>query len=225
MFLSMTRSKWVTSVLVLAAVGAGTWFLLRREAAPEAAKAPIAAPSIPIPPEVEAFKKAKPVTRVQDFYESESKRIGAVDPDPKLTQSRLELVAAELNPEEVRWLTGTALNTKENGDGRFFATYLLALGRSPETTAALRGIALLEIPKRKNKGLEELERQIRAQATEGLGRSCDLPGARDALLDIVEMQLDEFIRDRAHRALYQCRTGKPVEAQDKEALDKVLYGK
>jgi hypothetical protein len=198
--------------------------MLRREAAPGASKAPIAAPSIAIPPEVEAFKKAPPVTRVQDFYESESKRIGAMDPDPKLTQARLELVAAELSPEEVKWLAGTALNAKENGDGRFFATYLLALGRSAEGTSALRQIALTEIPKSKNKGLEELERQIRAQATEGLGHSCDVAGARDALLDIVEMQLDEFIRDRAHRALYQCRTGKPVEEQDKEALDKLLYG-
>jgi hypothetical protein len=221
----MMRSKWVISVLVAAALGAGAWFMLRREAAPGVSKAPIATPSITVPPEVEAFKKAPPVTRVQDFYESESKRIGAVDPNPKLTQARLELVAAELSPEEVKWLAGTALNAKENGDGRFFATYLLALGRSAEGTAALRQIALTEIPKRKNQGLEELERQIRAQATEGLGHSCDVAGARDALLDIVEMQLDEFIRDRAHRALYQCRTGQPVEAQDKEALDKLLYKK
>jgi len=221
----MMRSKWVISALIVAVLGAGAWFTLRREVAPAGSKAPIATPSISIPPEVEAFKKAPPVTRVQDFYESESKRIGAVDPDPKLTQARLELVAAELSPDEVKWLAGTALNAKENGDGRFFATYLLALGRSVEGTAALRQIALTEIPKRKNKGLEELERQIRAQATEGLGRSCDVAGARDALLDIVEMQLDEFIRDRAHRALYQCRTGKPVEAQDKEALDKLLYKK
>lgn len=222
----MTPSKWITSAFILMLILGGAAVYFFRSPTPRSplpGLEPAAVQSVS--PEVEAFRRAPVFTRVQSFYETESKRIGAIDPDPKLTEERLRSVAAELKPEEIHWLLNTALNAKENGDGRFFATYLLALGRSPEAMDGLRAIALTEILPQKNKAKEELERQIRAQATEGLGRGCDIANARDALLDVVEMQLDEFIRDRAHRALNQCRTGKSVEAQDKEALEKVMEGK
>lgn len=188
---------------------------------------PAPAPSAPAraTKAAEEFRAAAKETRLEAFYQSESRRIGAVDADPAATQARLEAVAGELAPEEMLWLKGRALSTQTGSDARFFAAYLLALAPGEASLAALREIALSPVPPHKNQGLVELERQIRAQAVEGISRKRDSNAARDALLDVVEKQDDEFLRDRAHRGLHAWQTGRPVEAQDKEALGKVLYGK
>ncbi|RZA07314.1 MAG: hypothetical protein EOP11_08040 [Proteobacteria bacterium] len=188
--------------------------------------APVPAPAAkPVDPklqgEVEAFRAGTPVVRVQRFYGAESARVGAIDNDPGLTQRRLEAMAAELTAAEIEWLKNAALDRKRGGDGRFFAAFLLALAPGQVSAGALRGIALDPVPNLKNQGLVELERQVRAQATEGLGHQRGNVSAQDALLDVVQYQKDEFVRDRAHRALHEWRTGKTVEAQDEEALRKV----
>lgn len=222
----MTPLKWLLSLgLLFALVVVGAFYLppLPAKSVPLAA---VIAEKESLPQDVQAFQAAKPVARVQEFYAQESARIGAVDPNPELTQKRLELVAKELEPAEISWLYGEAMDEKRGGDGRFFATYLLALSGNPESLVALGKIAVSPVPPNKNRGMVELDRQLRAQATEGLGRSCAAnPAAKDGLLDVVEKQEDEFLRDRAHRALYQCRTGKSVEEQDQEGLNKLLYKK
>ena len=172
--------------------------------------------------EVEAFRAAPPVKRVEAFYEKESRRVGEIDQGPELTARRLSAMAGELKPAELSWLKSAALDRKRGGDGRFFAAYLLALAPGPATASALKDVALAPLPNVKNQGLLELERQVRAQATEGLGHARGVPEAQEALLDVVEYQNDEFVRDRAHRALYEWRTGKKLEDQDKEALQKVM---
>jgi len=219
----MMRLKWFFSFLLLAVLGVGSWALFPRQLGgpPESEEVLHA----PVPEVVKEFRQAPPVERVQELYAQESKRIGEIDPDPELTQQRLELLAGELSAEEISWLKGEA-GQGSTADGRFFATYLLALSSTEAAVDALGELAVSPVPKSKNKSLFELERQIRAQATEGLGRACAKQvSARDALLDVVEKQADEFLRERAHRALYQCRSGKPVEAQDREALEKVIYGR
>lgn len=188
------------------------------------ALSPIGEPAIP--EDVKAFRASPPVKRVQEFYAKEGQRIGTVDPDPALTQKRLALVAKELTEEEVLWLYSEAVNPKASGDGRFFATYMLALSSSPEAVVVLGRLALAPLPPVKNTSLVELERQIRAQAIEGLGRVCaTTTAAGDSLLDVVGRHGDEFLRDRAHRALYECRTGKSIEDQDKAALKELIHKK
>jgi hypothetical protein len=173
------------------------------------------------PAEVQAFRAATPLKRVQEFYLQESQRVGKVDPDPSLTQRRLTGVAHELNAEEIAWLSKQALDRKTDGDARFFAAYLLALSDQPQAIGSLSQIALSAIPASKNERTTAEERMIRGQAVEGIAHNCKQEGAREALLDVVEKQNDEFLRDRAHRALYTCATGKTLEEQDKEALKKL----
>lgn len=171
----------------------------------------------------EQFRSDKPMKRVVDLYKSESKRIGAVDPDPESTQKRLEVFAAELNSEEMVWLKKQSLDPKSEGDARFFAVFLLAL--NPNSMGQLKEIASTKIPKNKNQGIVELERQIRAQAIEGISRKCGDKLAEEAILDVMEKQNDEFLQDRGHRSLYAWRTCKPIEEQDKDALSRLQYGK
>jgi hypothetical protein len=214
----MTALKFLLSLLVGAALLTGAWFFQ------PGSEQPVAPALIPVSEEVSRFQAEAPVVRVQELYARESQRIGAVDPDPELTRKNLEQVAGELNPEEIRWLLGMAADQAAEGDGRFFAAYLLALSPLPGAVEALGELALSPVPGLKNSRLVELERQLRAQAVEGMGRSCaSVVEARDYLLDVVEQQSDEFLRDRAHRALYHCRTGKSVESQDKAALEELLY--
>jgi hypothetical protein len=182
-----------------------------------------AAPAKPVSREVEKFRAQPPLERVKEFYQAESARIGAVDPDPKLTEERIRAVAAELKPEEVLWLEARAVDTKEAADARFFAAYMLALSQEEVAVPAMKAIALTPIRPGKHEGAVELERQIRAQATEGLSKVADKALARDALLEVEQGTNDEFIRDRAHRSLYAVETGKSVEDQDKEAMSKLLY--
>ncbi len=158
-----------------------------------------------------------------DLYQMESKRVGQIDKDPKATQTRLEQDARELNPEEIGWLFAQAEDAKNDADARFFAAYLLGLSHKDASVGALERLALLPLPVSKHERYVEQERVFRASAVEGLSHNCkDFPGpVKDALLNIVSNQTDEFLRDRAHRGLYTCETGKPIEEQDKEALEKL----
>jgi hypothetical protein len=225
-------SKWRNSIILtlglLLLAGGALWVYRQAQLpaagapeAPQAATPTLPANSAVAPAEVQSFRAATPLKRVQEFYEQESQRVGRVDPDPALTQRRLALVAHELSPEEIGWLGTQALDTSLEGDARFFAAYILALSDQPQSIGALAGIALSRIPEAKEERRRAEERMIRGQAVEGIARNCGQPGARDALLDVVEKQSDEFLRDRAHRGLYSCATGKPLEEQDKAALRKM----
>ena len=219
------RSTYVKILLPLLVIGGAFFFFARQRT--ESNSSAITNPTPVLnagittssPP---ATKKS--VERIKKVYQEESQRIGQVDSNPALTEKRLSDVASGLSQEECVYLRDQALDERAQADGRFFATYLLALSAKPEAFGSLRDIALAEIPASKNQGVIELERQIRAQAIEGLSRMRDNLSARDALLDRIEKS-DEFLRDRAHRGLYAWQTGKPIEEQDKEALDKVLYKK
>jgi hypothetical protein len=214
-------------VLGLLLVG-GALFSFRRQVnvaidrAPPAPP-PASPPSAPPPSEAKAFRDGTPMKRVVDLYASESRRVGQIDPDPKATEKRLEEDARELTPEEIRWLESQAADRKNDPDARFFAAYLMGLSHEEAAVDALGRIALSPVPKSKNERLVEQERAFRASAVEGISHSCkDFPvPVKDALLEVVSKQTDEFLRDRANRGLYACQTGKPIEEQDKEALEKL----
>jgi hypothetical protein len=161
--------------------------------------------------------------RIMDLYERESRRVGKIDSDPKGTEKRLEESARELTDEELRWLESQAVDIRNDADARFFAAYLMGLSHRQASVVALGRIALLPLPASKNPRIIEQERAFRASAVEGLSLSCkSFPNAvKDALLDIVSRQTDEFLRDRANRGLYACQTGKSIEAQDLEALKRL----
>ncbi|MCO5143458.1 MAG: hypothetical protein M9962_10255 [Oligoflexia bacterium] len=169
------------------------------------------------------FSQKKPIERLIGFYESEAKRIGQIDDDPAQTQKRLESVASVLSLAELEWLKKQAIDRTLDGDARFFAVYLLALNASDDSLTLLESIAVEAVPQSKNKGIVELEVQIRAQAIEGISRVRKNTRARDILLDLIDKQENVFLQDRAHRALYGWETGSSPEEQDKDALKKVLY--
>lgn len=223
-------------VAVLAILGVAGFFIAREKRPVGEPAAPPATPiSAPAPglkslapalqAEVNAFRQAAPVARVERFYEAESRRVGEIDENPDLTAQRLAAMAAELNPGEIDWLKNAALDPKRPGDGRFFAAYLLAQTPGPSAIGALTDIATSPLPNLKNRGLQELERQVRAQAGEGLAHKRGEPKAQDGLLDMAEKQSDPFLQDRAHRGLYEWNTGKRIEEQDEEALKKVMEKK
>ncbi|HEY8280114.1 MAG TPA: hypothetical protein VIH99_10850 [Bdellovibrionota bacterium] len=161
--------------------------------------------------------------RVMELYETESKRVGSVDPDPKATQKRLESIARQLKKEEIEWLERQSMDPLSDADARFFAVYLMGLSAQESAVASLTRIATQPIHPSKNARKNSEERSLRASAVEGMSRSCkEFPGAvKDGLLEVISGQTDEFLRDRAHRGLYACQTGKQIEEQDKEALRKV----
>lgn len=221
----MTPLKWFASFLVIGLLFGAAFFFFRSGELPQGTilSKERTAGDVAVREEAEDYRKSKHGKRVEELYEKESKRVGSVDPDPKLTQQRLSAMAAELSAEEIDWLARRALDTRSEGDARFFAAYLLALAPAELSVAALRAIALSPVPEHKNTGLVEQERLIRAQAVEGLSRARGVAAARDALLDVVEQQPDDFLRDRSHRGLHAWQTGKPVEEQDHKALGKLLY--
>jgi len=222
----MTPTKWLASFLVLGLllIG-GALFFWRGSPATLPGPVVVAAPAavtIPAAP-APAFAAGPPMKRVMDLYESESKRVGQIDPDPKATQKRLEESARQLTGEEIRWLETQARDSKNDADARFFAAYMLGLSHAEEAVAALQEIAVSPVPPSHNERLQEQERALRASAIEGMSLSCKehpVP-VKDGLTDVISRQNDEFLRDRANRGLYACQFGKSIEAQDKEALQKL----
>lgn len=232
----MTPTKWLLSFGLFGLFAGGAWWLSR--ARPAVSVAPVAvtaATSAVVTPPSSAmitaaatatdtadFRAGAPMKRVMDLYERESQRVGQVDPDPRATQKRLEASARELTPEEITWLAGQAMDIKNDADARFFAAFLLGLSRKEAAVKALGAIAVSPVPASKNERWVEQERAFRASAIEGFCRACkDFPVlVKDTALDVVSRQGDEFLGDRAHRCLYSCQTGKSIESQDKEALEK-----
>ncbi|MGZ3713579.1 MAG: hypothetical protein ACXVBE_17570, partial [Bdellovibrionota bacterium] len=188
------RSKLLVSLIVagIFAVGGGLLYLAHHRSSfpEEQASAPVSVPARPITEEVRKFRAAPPVERVKEFYKLESARVGAVDPDPKLTEQRLKDVAAELSAEEIVWLKAQVMNEKEGADARFFAAYLLALSNKDDALPALKEIALSPLPNSKDQGTMDLARQVRAQAIEGICKFSQKSEARDAAMDIEQKQND-----------------------------------
>ena len=217
----MTPSRFASLFLLLCVLLGGAFYFLRPRlpAGPALPPAPETATTVLTSTQIAtSFGTARPLERVVKLYESESARIGRNDPDPDLTQKRLEKAAKELSAEELAWLGLQALDEKNEMDARFFATYLAALAPGAAAVGTLKAIALQPLPKTKNEMRFAEERALRMQAVEGLSRNCK--DAKDALLEVVAVY-DESIRDRAHRALYACQTGRKIEDGDKEALEKL----
>lgn len=222
-------SKWRASfigLLLLGMGGAALFFYFRAPApSPSALEsvAPASSAANATSTNTAAFPSAPPMKRVMDLYESESQRVGKVDPDPALTEKRLTAAAKDLTADEIAWLGEQALDRAGEMDARFFATYLAALSRSEASVATLHKIATTPIPVSKNEMRMQEERALRMQAIEGLSRNCPLASAKDALLDIVGVE-DEGVRDLAHRALYACHTGKKIEDPVKAGLERLQKG-
>lgn len=216
----MTPSRFVKAFLLLLVLLGGAFFFLRPRLpeGPALPPAPAATTVLTGTAVATSFGTARPLERVVKLYEIESARIGRNDPDPELTQARLEKAARELSGEELAWLGLQALDEKNEMDARFFATYLAALAPGAAAVGTLKAIALQPLPKTRNEMRFAEERALRMQAVEGLSRNCE--HAKDALLEVVAVY-DEGIRDRAHRALYACQTGRKIEDGDKEALEKL----
>lgn len=161
--------------------------------------------------------------RVMDLYERESARVGKVDPNPKLTQQRLEVAARELKPEEIAWLESQAVDASLDMDARFFSVYLMGLSSQPAAVQALFRVAMKPVPVTKNERRDSEERAQRMGAVEGMctPANCKIPESIDQLMEIVSSAQDEWVRDRANRCLQSCKYGKPVQEQDKEALRKL----
>lgn len=223
----MTPLKWFVSFSFGLLLIVGSFFLFspKDQIAGSALAPDGTAAAIDLREEKEEFQRAPKGKRLEEFYKKESARIGAVDPNPRFTEQRLVAVASVLSLEEVSWLREQALARNQEGDARFFSAYLIALAPLEVAVPALRSLALSPVPKDKNNAITELERQIRGQAVEGLSRARGNAAARDALLDVISQQEDEFLRDRAHRGMHSWATGKPIEQQDQDALGKLLYDK
>jgi hypothetical protein len=226
------RTKWLTSLVLGGLLLVGGAFLIFPRKNPtevrphaEAAAPPsgVSKSTAAVTNAAPSFHDGVPMQRVMELYERESRRVGQIDPDPKATQKRLEEDARELQPAEIRWLEGQGADLKNDADARFFAVYLLGLSHQQEAVGALGRLALSTIPKSKNDRLVEQERAFRASAVEGLSHLCGdfAQDVKDHLLNIVSLQRDEFLRDRANRGLYTCQYGKPMEDQDREALEKL----
>jgi hypothetical protein len=226
------RTKWLASFVLLGLLllGGASFFWPRPaqvspEPRPVSLAAPAATPSLlPTPLEsAKSFKNGEPMKRVMELYASESQRVGKIDKDPKATEARLEEDARELTPEEVEWLGKQATDIKNDGDARFFAEYMVGLSHQEAAVKVLAAIAVSPEPVTKNDRLLQQEQAFRASAVEGLSHNCkEFPAqVKSSFLDVVSRQQDEMVRDLAHRGLYACQTGKRLEDQVEQALQKV----
>lgn len=156
------------------------------------------------------------------FLRSEAARVGQVDENPERTKEQLRDLAASLSPQDITILTEKALDPGVDGDERFLAAYLIAEKRNGDPYAALKRMAMAPIAHGLGERVRDMEMQVRAQAIEGLGRLRNDTRAERALKEVAVRSEEAFLRDRAQRSLHEWRTGKPVEEQDREALEKLL---
>ena len=160
---------------------------------------------------------------LKDFIKAEVPRVGVIDPNPDETAKRLQDYAQKLTSAECGDLVEIILNTRKDADERLLSAYLLSEVAGPQGLSALEKLAMSPVPKRPNDRSTAEERGFRALAIEGLGRISD-SNSRKILQDVASSQGDQFLVDRAQRALYGIEKGNPREAekQDKDALEKVL---
>lgn len=169
-----------------------------------------------------------PSPAAADFVKSEAGRIGQVDSNPEATQQRLSAWAHGVSAQGAKELSSVALDASRSQDERFLAAYLL--GMVPQAEAAIPALREVALAPWAGPGMGEkhqdrvnaIEVQVRAAAIEGLARHRGQDAAREALVAASRAHQDQFLTDRAQRALHEWRTGATVEDQDRKALGKVL---
>lgn len=127
--------------------------------------------------------------RLPKFYEEESKRKdskGLAEMGPTLTQT------------EIHWLGQKIGDEKSQPDLRNFSVVLLGLSQKE---SALTELSAFAVSPPKNK----LEFELRVLAIAGIARAC-ANANKDALLDVVEKQVQDELRTEAHLALRKCST-------------------
>lgn len=169
-----------------------------------------------------------PSPAAADFVKSEAGKIGQVDSNPEATQQRLNAWAHGVSAQGAKELSSVALDASRSQDERFLAAYLL--GMVPQAEAAIPALREVALAPWAGPGMGEkhqdrvnaIEVQVRAAAIEGLARHRGQDTAREALVAASRAHQEQFLTDRAQRALHEWRTGATVEDQDRKALGKVL---
>ncbi|NUM89555.1 MAG: hypothetical protein HUU37_10155 [Bdellovibrionales bacterium] len=168
-----------------------------------------------------------PSPAVTKFITQEARRLSGIDPDPEATRRRLNAWAREVDARGSQDLGAVVLDEDRDQDERFLAAFLLGLVPDDHAVEVLRKVALEPFhgrPMGEKHGdrLRAIEVQVRAAAIEGLARHRQSVEARTALETAAKAHEDQFLSDRAQRALHEWRTGERVEEQDRKALGKAL---
>lgn len=153
----------------------------------------------------------------------EAQKISQLDSDPDKTQRELEVFADQLSSTELHLLKDKVINTKEDGDTRSLAVYLLSLSQSEKVLELLKEIALNPLPDTKNDRLITFEETLRASTIDGLVRHPNKNLSVTILDEISKKSQSRLIADRSRRG-FESRTRNLAtpEEQEQAALQKLL---
>lgn len=167
---------------------------------------------------------AAPAYSAEALVEREASRIGQVDPDPAGTERRLRETAQKLSMSELRRLTHVALDPKKNGDERFMAVQLLGWTENRAALPELENIATHPVPPLKDERALSFEISLRGLAIESIGAVGDHAEKITALSRVAGRVDHAFLTDRTQRvaAHLNDENVKSIEAQDREALERLL---
>ncbi len=152
----------------------------------------------------------------------ESKRSGMIDKDPFKSEKRLNELSRKLSNQEIISMTEIIKTPSQESDLRALAVDLLARNRNKHVLGKLEEIITTKWPESADARVIGFEQALRARAIEGL-ESHPSPQATATLEKALRQTQDSFLLDHGQRALLHRRgQAKSVEAQDQEALSKIL---
>jgi hypothetical protein len=164
------------------------------------------------PAEQTVYMTPAPQEMISKEIVAEAIRSGQIDNNPAATEHRLNELAKNLKPHEIRALGKVVKTPSSDGDLRAVAVDLLARNKSEENQKTLEEIIYSKWPENQDPRLDDFERALRARAVEGVGSKTSLANACSKLED-------KFLMDRACRAY---NGEKSLAEQDQEALGKIL---
>lgn len=152
----------------------------------------------------------------------ESKRSGMIDKDPLESEKRLNELAHKLSDQEIISMTEIVKTPSQGSDLRALAVDLLARNKNKNVLEKLEEIITTKWPEAADARVIGFEQALRARAIEGL-ENHPTPQATATLEKALRQTQDSFLLDHGQRALLHRRgQAKSVEAQDQEALSKIL---
>ncbi len=170
------------------------------------------------------FEKSEDSESLLQFksdFKYEVNQIGQTQTNTDEIENRLQGLARQMEPEHRDYLKFILNSQDMNGDDRAMAIELLSRNQTLDSAEILKNYTTNEPSTNTTRAEQELV--FKAQAIEGLAAYQDRNVAISYLKEINKKTNYKFLQDRAQRAESALKNeGPPIEAQDLEALKKII---
>lgn len=168
-------------------------------------------------------KKVAAALNFEAKFAEVTEEVSRLQENPEEAENKMQSLAAQLSPKDIKKLSDVMQDSKLNGDQRAMAVEILSRHQSVESLKQLENF----IQQPSENGVwnrnREFESVLRAQAIEGIASYPQKDLALSSLMVLDPKINESFLKDRIKRSVAGLKNQAPAaENQDDEALKKLI---